>query len=202
MKKIVLFSLLLMFILAQEENNVFLIKTHLKKEEIEELLQHPVQYKKPQKHNEELVVNEEKTLDEKEQTNLLQKEEKKEEKKEKKDQKKEEKSNEKNEKKSVKDELKNEVEIVEDDSNIKNQTTLLVENTLAETEVPTIKSGSGFFSYVLALIIIVSFITLLLNATKAKKIKLSKMNDLKSYFINEHKKYDYEENDYQNLRNY
>jgi len=204
MKKIVLFSLLLMFISAEEENNVFLIKTHLKKEEIEELLQHPVQYKKPQKFNEELIVNEEKTKNENEQTNLLQKDEKKEKKKEKKEQKKEEKSAEKNEKKSVKDELKNEVEIVEDDSNIKNQnqTTLLVENTLTETEVPTIKNGSGFFSYILALIIIVSFITLLLNATKAKQIKLSKMNDLKSYFINEHKKYDYEENDYQNLRNF
>ena len=108
----------------------------------------------------------------------------------------------KNEKKSVKDELKNEVEIVEDDSNIKNQTTLLVENSLAETQVPTIKNGPSFFSYILALIIIISFITLLLNATKAKQIKLFKMNDLKSYYNNEHKKYDYEENDYQNLRNF
>ena len=46
MKNIFLFLLLFIFISAQEENNVFLIKTHLTKEEIEELLKHPVEYKK------------------------------------------------------------------------------------------------------------------------------------------------------------
>ena len=201
MKKIFLFLFLFIYISAQEENNVFLIKTHLTKEEIEELLQHPVEYKKQPRKKDELIVKEEQNLIENEQTNLLQKDEKKEQKKEKKEHKKEEKSNEKNEKKSEKDELKNEVEIVEDDNSVKKDTTLLVENSNIETQVPNVENKSGLFSYILAIIIIGVFITLLLNATNAKKIKLDNMNNLKSFFIDDYKKYD-DENEYQNIRNF
>ena len=199
MKNIFLFLFLFIFISAQEENNVFLIKTHLKKEEIEELLKHPVEYKKQPKIKDELIVKEEQNLVENEQTNLLQKDEKKEQKKEKKEHKKEEKSNEKNEKKSEKDELKNEVEIVEDDENVKNDTTLLVENI--ETQAPNVQNQSGLFSYILAIVIIGVFISLLVNATKSKKIKLDNMNNLKSFFIDNYKKYD-EDIEYQNIRNF
>ena len=199
MKNIFLFLLLFIFISAQEENNVFLIKTHLTKEEIEELLKHPVEYKKQPRIKDELIVKEEQNLDENEQTNLLQKDEKKEQKKEKKEHKKEEKSNEKNEKKSEKDELKNEVEIVEDDEHVKKDTTLLVENI--ETQAPNVQNQSGLFSYILAIIIIGVFISLLVNATKSKKIKLDNMNNLKSFFIDNYKKYD-EDIEYQNIRNF
>ena len=199
MKNIFLFLLLFIFISAQEENNVFLIKTHLTKEEIEELLKHPVEYKKQPRIKDELIVKEEQNLVENEQTNLLQKDEKKDQKKEKKEHKKEEKSNEKNEKKSEKDELKNEVEIVEDDEHVKKDTTLLVENI--ETQTPNVQNQSGLFSYILAIVIIGVFISLLVNATKSKKIKLVNMNNLKSFFIDNYKKYD-EDIEYQNIRNF
>ena len=199
MKKIFLFLFLFIYISAQEENNVFLIKTHLTKEEIEELLKHPVEYKKQPRIKDELIVKEDQNLVENEQTNLLQKDEKKEQKKEKKEHKKEEKSNEKNEKKSEKDELKNEVEIVEDDEHVKKDTTLLVENI--ETQTPNVQNQSGLFSYILAIVIIGVFISLLVNATKSKKIKLDNMNNLKSFFIDNYKKYD-EDIEYQNIRNF
>ena len=199
MKKIFLLLFLFIYISAQEENNVFLIKTHLTKEEIEELLQHPVEYKKQPRKKDELIVKEEQNLIENEQTNLLQKDEKKEQKKEKKEHKKEEKSNEKNEKKSEKDELKNEVEIVEDDEHVKKDTTLLIENN--ETQAINEQNKSGLFSYILAIVIIGLFISLLLNTTNAKKIKLDKMNNLKSFFMENYKKYD-EDIEYQNIRNF
>jgi len=78
---------------------------------------------------------------------------------------------------------------------------LLVENTITDTQVPNVENKAGLFSYVLAIIIIGVFICLLLNATNAKKIKLNNMNNLKSFFIDDYKKYD-EENDYQNIRNF
>jgi hypothetical protein len=199
MKKIFLFLFLFIYISAQEENNVFLIKTHLTKEEIEELLKHPVEYKKQPRKKDEIIVKEEHNLTQNEQTNLLQKDEKKEQKKEKKEHKKEEKSNEKNEKKSEKDELKNEVEIVEDDEHVKKDTTLLIENN--ETQAINEQNKSGLFSYILAIVIIGLFISLLLNTTNDKKIKLDKMNNLKSFFMENYKKYD-EDIEYQNIRNF